>query len=205
MSFYEDKVLPHCIDFLLSRKPFLEARARVAQGLRGEVVEIGFGSGLNLPYLPDAVTKLHAVDPSGGALRIARTRIAACTCAVEPCGLDGQALALPDASMDAALCTFTLCTIPDVERALQEVRRVLKPGGAFHFLEHGRSPEAAVAKWQDRLTPFQRVVGGGCHLNRAIGDLVRNAGFCVDALDNYYLPGPRFAAYLYEGRARACT
>lgn len=203
MGFYEDKLLPYGIDFALSRKPILKARERVTRGLVGEVVEIGFGSGLNLPFLPPEVTAIHAVDPSATAKHIARKRIASCPVPIEWSGLDGQRLPLPTASMDAALCTFTLCTIPDATQALREVLRVLKPGGALHFLEHGRSPDQQVAKWQDRLNPAQRVIAGGCNLNRAIAALIRDAGFTLESLDNYYLPGPRFAAYLSEGRARA--
>jgi ubiquinone/menaquinone biosynthesis C-methylase UbiE len=205
MSLYGDHILPRCLDFGLSRPHFNVARERITQGLVGEVVEIGFGSGLNLAYYPNTVTKIHAVDPAEVGRRLARKRLRACKIPVAWSGLDGQRLTLPAQSMDAALCTFTLCTIPDAVRALQEVRRVLKPGAALHFLEHGRSPETSVNKWQNRLTPIQRVVVGGCHFNRAIADLIRAAGFCLDALDNYYLPGPKFATYMYEGRARACS
>jgi SAM-dependent methyltransferase len=201
MGLYEEHILPRCIDFMLSRRPFLLARERVAAGLQGEVLEIGFGSGLNLPYYPAAVTKIHAIDPSATGKKLASKRIAACQIPVQWSGLDGQALPLADASVDAVLSTFTLCTIPNLQTALSEVRRVLRPGGTLHFLEHGRSPEPSIAKWQDRLTPFQRRVAGGCHLNRAIDQDVRTAGFEVEALENYYLPGPKFAAYLYEGRA----
>lgn len=204
MGWFAEHVLPRCIDFSLSRPPFLRARERVAQGLSGEVLEIGFGSGLNLPFYPRAVTRIHAIDPSIVARKLARGRLSACPIAVEWSGLDGQRLALTDASVDAALCTFTLCTVPDVELALREVRRVLKPGGLLHFLEHGRSPDAKLARWQDRLTPLQRRLAGGCCLDRPIADHLRNAGFCIDALDNYHVPGPRVATYLYEGRARAC-
>ncbi|MGH7805341.1 MAG: class I SAM-dependent methyltransferase [Candidatus Binatia bacterium] len=201
MSFYEDRILPRCVDWLLSRKPFLEARERVARGLAGEVVEIGFGSGLNLPYLPRDVSRLYAIEPSGGARELAAERIAGSSTPVELRGLDGQSLPFPDASVDAVLSTFTLCTIPDYERALAEVRRVLKPGGRFHFLEHGRSPEASVAKWQDWLTPIQRRIAGGCQLNRPIDRAIEAAGLRIGAIERYYLAGPKFAAHLFEGRA----
>lgn len=204
MGWCAEHLLPRCIDFALSRRHIQPARERIVRGLRGEVLEIGFGSGLNLPFYPREVTRIHAVDPSAVARKLARGRLAACPIPVEWSGLDGQRLALPDASVDAVVSTFTLCTVPDVELALREARRVLKPGGALHFLEHGRSPEPKLARWQDRLTPLQRRLAGGCHLNRAIADHVRSAGFCLDALENYHLPGPRIATYLYEGRARAC-
>jgi len=204
MGLWEERILPHCIDFALSRPPFLQARARIAQGLRGEVLEVGFGSGLNLPYYPSEVTTIHAVDPSATGKRIARARIAACPIPLQWSGLDGQRLELPDASVDCVLSTFTFCTIPDLDLALRELRRVLKPGGGLHFLEHGRSPDASVARWQDRLDPLQARIGGGCHLNRAMPDRVRDAGFCVDGLDTYYVPGPKPFAYIFEGRARRC-
>lgn len=205
MGFYEEQILPRGLDFSLSRAAYQHLRQRIVQGLHGEVIEIGFGSGRNLPFLLAAVTKLHAVDPSAVGRKLARKRVSASSIAVEWSGIDGQRLALPDASVDCALSTFTLCTVPDAETTLRELRRVLKSGGKFHFLEHGRSPDSRVAKWQDRLTPLQRRLVGGCHFNRSIADLVRGAGFCLDSLDNYHLPGPKFATYVYEGRARACT
>jgi ubiquinone/menaquinone biosynthesis C-methylase UbiE len=201
MSFYEDRILPRCVDWLLSRQPFLEARERITKGLRGDVIEIGFGSGLNLPYYPREVSRIYAIDPSGLARELAAERVAACPVPVEFRGLDGQALPFPDASVDAVLSTFTLCTIPDWERALAEVRRVLKPGGRFHFLEHGRSPEPSVAKWQDWLTPIQRRIAGGCHLNRPIDRGIEAAGLRIGPIERYYLAGPKFAAHLYEGSA----
>lgn len=201
MGFYEDQVLPRCIDFVLSTRPILRARERVASQLSGEVLEIGFGSGLNVPYYSAKVTAVHAVDPSATARKLARKRIAACTIPIQFSGLDGQALELPDASVDAVLSTFTLCTIPDLGAALAELRRVLRPGGALHFLEHGRSPEPSVAKWQDRLDPLHGRFAGGCHLNRAVDACLRDAGFAIAALDNYYLKGPKVGTYLYEGRA----
>ena len=161
MSFYERHVLPRCIDFSLSRAPVMKARARVLRGLYGEVLEIGFGSGLNLPFYPAEVTRVFAIDPSEGARKLAEPRLDSAAVQVEWSELDGQELALPTESIDCALSTFTLCTIPDLPHALAELRRVLKPRGVLHFLEHGRSPEGDVARWQDRLTPLQRRIAGG--------------------------------------------
>jgi ubiquinone/menaquinone biosynthesis C-methylase UbiE len=202
MGFYSDQILPRCLDFALSRKAIMELRARVTAGLAGEVLEVGFGSGLNLLLYPRTVTRVLAVDPSELGRKLAQKRIAQSPLPVQWCGLDGERLALPSASVDAVLSTFTFCTIPDLARALAELRRVLKPNGMLHFLEHGRSPEPGVAKWQDRLNPIQRVVGGGCNLNRAIDREITDAGFALDTLERYYLPGPKFAAHIFEGRAR---
>ena len=178
-------------------------RAKVTDALHGDVVEIGFGSGLNVPSLPDTVTTLYAVDPS---LVGADSRVGAgggVAVEVRYVGLDGESLPLDDASVDTALSTFTLCTIPDA-RAVREVRRVLRPGGTFHFLEHGLCPEPGVAQWQHRLNPVQRRVAGGCHLDRPIERLVREAGFDITRLDHDQLAGPKFMrpwSYLYEGVA----
>ena len=204
MGMYSEQILPRCLDFALSREPYLHARQRVVQKLTGQILEIGFGSGLNVPYYPSSVSKVYAVDPSETGRKLAQKRVAACSIPIEWAGLDGQKLALADASVDNALSTFTLCTISDLDAALAELMRVLKPGGYFYFLEHGRSPDRAVAKWQDRLNPIQLRLGGGCNLNRPISDRIRAAGFCLDALDNYYLKrGP--GGYIFEGRARACA
>jgi ubiquinone/menaquinone biosynthesis C-methylase UbiE len=205
MGFYADHVLPRCIDFVLSRKHILELRARVASQLAGEVLEVGFGSGLNLPYYPRAVTRALAVDPSEVGRKLAQKRIAQSPFPVEWCGLDGESLALPSASVDAVLSTFTFCTIPNLQRALAELRRVLKPEGTLHFLEHGRSPEPRVAKWQDRLNPCNRVLAGGCNINRAIDREIADAGFELAGLQRYYLPGPKVAAHMFEGRARIAS
>jgi SAM-dependent methyltransferase len=204
MGLYTDNILPHCIDFALSRPAIMEARARAARGLYGDVLEIGFGSGLNLPYYPPEVRKVIALEPSGVALRIARQRMSASAIPIETLALTGSRIDLPDASVDAALSTFTLCTIDDVAASLRELRRVLRTRGHLHFLEHGHSPDARVARWQERLNPIQGLLAGGCRLNRRIDDLLRAAGFCLEAVDNYYLPGPKFAAYMFEGRAHSC-
>jgi ubiquinone/menaquinone biosynthesis C-methylase UbiE len=204
MGWYDEHIVPRCVDFACGQRQFAKLRASTARGLSGVVLELGFGSGLNLPHYPSGVTRILAVDPSELGKRLARERLDACPIPVEWSGLDGEALDLPSASADGALCTFTLCTIPHAERALREVMRVLKPGAPLHFLEHGRNPDPKLARWQDRLTPINKRIAGGCHLNRPIADLVRNAGFCLDALENYYAKGPKPMTYLYEGRARAC-
>jgi ubiquinone/menaquinone biosynthesis C-methylase UbiE len=165
------------------------------------VLEVGFGSGRNVPYYGPGVRRVLAVDPALTGRKIAAKRVAASPTPIEYVGLDGEQLPLDDASVDDVLTTWTLCTIPDAAQALGEMRRVLRPGGALHFLEHGRSPDESVVRWQDRLTPIQRRVAGGCHLNRAIDRLVTDAGFDVSELDNYYLKGPKVFGYMYEGIA----
>jgi SAM-dependent methyltransferase len=168
-------------------------------------VEIGFGSGLNLEHYPPSVTKVHAVEPSQVARGLAAQRVAASAIAVDYTGLDGQALPFEDASVDAVVSTFTLCTIPDVDVALHEMVRVLRPGGRFHFLEHGRSDEPKIVTWQNRLDGIQGRLAGGCHLNRPIDSLILNAGFEIEQVDHRYLPGPpplKPFGYLYRGVAR---
>lgn len=200
MAFYTDQVFPRIMNRAMNTAHTREIRARVCRDLAGEVLEIGFGSGLNLPHLPPSVRRLHAVDPSVGGARLATTRISESPVPVELAGLDGQDLPFPDASMDAALSTWTLCSIPDAGRALREVRRVLRPGGRLHFVEHGRAPDEGVRRWQDRLNPVQRRIGCGCNLDRDIPALVRAAGFEVERLDEYYgMGGPRPFAAMYEG------
>jgi ubiquinone/menaquinone biosynthesis C-methylase UbiE len=153
------------------------------------VVEIGFGSGPNIPFYPAAVTEVAAVEPSDTAWRLARKRVAASPVPVHRAGLDGQSLPFPDASYDAALSTWTLCTIPDPAAALSEVRRVLKPGGTLHFVEHGLAPDARVQRWQRRLDPVQRRLAGGCQLTRPIADLLGKAGFTLSEVDVFYAKG----------------
>lgn len=202
MGFYEERVLPRFVDVALSGRAFDRLRARVASTLEGEVLEVGFGSGRNVPHYPEAVKRVRAVDPAVAGRRLAAARVAVSPVPVEYVGLDGERLPLEDGSVDHVLTTWTLCTIPGVERALAEVRRVLRPGGALHFVEHGRAPDPRVARWQDRLTPLQRRVAGGCHLNRRIDELVAGAGLEVDRLENFYLKGPKAFGYMFEGTAR---
>lgn len=186
MGLYEEQVLPRVINVACGLKPLREYRRRVCEGLHGRVLEVGFGSGLNIPFYPDAVTAVAAVEPAETGWKLAGKRRAAAAVPVERTGLDGQSLPLPDASCDAALSTYTLCTIPDVAAALQEIRRVLKPGSTFHFLEHGLAPDEGVRRWQHRLEPIQKRLFGGCHLTRPIADLVTGAGFTIKELDTFY-------------------
>jgi ubiquinone/menaquinone biosynthesis C-methylase UbiE len=177
-------------------------RALVCHGLHGRVLEIGFGSGLNLRHYPAEVTEILVVEPSESALRLAEPRTAAISAALERVGSDGARLDLPDGSVDCVLSTYTLCTIPSVDAALEEVYRVLKPGGALHFLEHGRAPTESVRRWQHRLHPVHSRIAGGCHLDRAIDNLITDAGLIIGELETGYGDGPRPFSYLYRGRAR---
>ncbi len=204
MPLYTDRLLPHLVHWVLGGREFADLRQRYLQGVSGDVLEIGFGSGLNLPWYPPGpagVARLYAVEPSDEAWRMARQAIEAAPFPVERIGSTAETLPLSDASVDAVASTWTLCTIPDVENALREVRRVLKPGGAFHFVEHGRSPEPRVARWQDRLTPLQKRLAGGCHLNREIDRLIEGAGLRLERIDRFYIPGPKVGTYLYAGEA----
>jgi ubiquinone/menaquinone biosynthesis C-methylase UbiE len=163
------------------------------------VVEVGFGSGLNIPYYPPTVSAVAAIDPADTGWKLAGKRIAVTSIPIDRSGLDGQSLPLPDDSCDAALSTFTLCTIPDVEAALGEIRRVLKPGGALHFLEHGLAPDEPVRRWQHRIEPVQKKLFGGCHLTRPVADLLTKAGFTIKEIDVFYeksAPKPWGAASL---------
>jgi ubiquinone/menaquinone biosynthesis C-methylase UbiE len=201
MGFYDEQLLPRFTNIVMARREFIPIRARVAAGLDGDVLEVGFGSGLNVPHYPAAVSRVRAVDPATLGRKLAARKVAESAVPVEYIGLEGQELPLAPGSVDHVLTTWTLCTIPDVERALGEIRRVLRPGGSFHFVEHGRSPDAKVARWQDRLTPLQRRVAGGCHLNRPIDELVVSSGLELARIDNYYAKGPRSFGYMFEGLA----
>jgi ubiquinone/menaquinone biosynthesis C-methylase UbiE len=201
VGFYADQVVPRIIDVVMRGGEFAEIRARVAAGLGGEVLEVGFGSGLNVPHYPHTIRRVRAVDPATVGRKLAAKRVAASPVPVEYLGSDGQQIPLAEDSVDHVLITWTLCTIPDVDQALAEIRRVLRPNGTLRFVEHGRSPEPAVARWQDRITPLQRHLGGGCHINRPIKELLTRSGLTLDRMDNYYAKGPKAFDYMYEGVA----
>ena len=203
MGWWTERVVPTITEHACNTGEMRPYRKRQCAEVEGDVLEIGFGSGHNLAYLPPATTGLWAVEPSGRSWEYAKPRIEASPVPVTQAGLDGQALDLPDNRFDHAISTFTLCTIPDVTAALQEVRRVLKPGGRLHFVEHGRSPDPKVARWQDRWDPMQQRLFGGCHANRDITALVEGAGFRVERVDHSQLKGPKTLGYVYEGVAVA--
>jgi SAM-dependent methyltransferase len=204
MGVYGEQVLPRIVNVACNSKHAHPQRQRVCEGLAGELVEIGFGSGLNVPFYPPAVTRVTAVEPADVGWKLAARRVAATTTPIDRAGLDGASLPFGDASFDAALSTWTMCTIPDIDAALRELRRVLKPGGTLHFIEHGRSPDAGVERWQHRLEPLQRRAFGGCHLTRAPDELLRGAGFELVALDQYYEEGsPKVFGWNSLGVARS--
>ena len=204
MGFYGDRVLPHVINMVMNTKQTRTIRERVCAELKGEVLEIGFGTGHNLPFLPADVTRLLAVEPSSRSVELARERIASSPIEVEVVGLDGQRLPVEDESVDAVLCTWSLCTIPDAVAAVRESRRVLRPGGLFHFIEHGAALDSKVRRWQDRLNPIQNRIGGGCNLNRDIAGIIEAGGLSITKLDRYYNAGePKAFGAMYEGIAAA--
>jgi SAM-dependent methyltransferase len=205
VGWWSDQVVPRLTDASLKGRELGQTRARACAELHGRVVEIGFGGGLNLRHLPAGVVSLDAVEPSDVGWSLSERRRARSPLAVARIGLDGQAIAAADATYDAALCTFTLCTVPDPLMVLAEVRRVVRPGGTFVFLEHGRSDDPRTRRWQQRLDPWQQRLAGGCHLTRDPVALVERAGMSVDAVETGALPGfsgPAALAFGYLGRAR---
>jgi ubiquinone/menaquinone biosynthesis C-methylase UbiE len=203
MGFYQDRILPHIVNVAMNTKAMQEERKRCLKDVKGTVLEVGFGTGRNLPYYPRTVTKVVGVDPSETSTRLARKRIAASPFPVEIVGLSAEKIPAADASFESIVSTFTLCTIPDVAGALLEMRRVLGPGGRFYFVEHGRAQDPRVQRWQERLNSVEQTVFGGCHLNRRISALIEHAGFEIEQLENSYLKGaPKFAGFLYRGVAK---
>lgn len=204
MGYWTDRVLPRLTERSLSTPHVGRLRSEVCTGLRGRVLEIGFGTGLNIPVYPAEVDRVDAVEPADVAWEMSARRRAGSRVPIERTGLDGERLAAADGQYDAVLSTFSLCTIPDVERALREVRRVLRPGGSFHFAEHGLAPDRRVERWQRRLDPLQQRLGGGCHLSRDIPGLVSGSGLDLVEVAAAYLPGPRFSrpwTHGFVGRA----
>ncbi|MBT8139198.1 MAG: class I SAM-dependent methyltransferase [Gammaproteobacteria bacterium] len=204
MSFYEERILPHVINFACGMKPIGQQREKVVPHARGRVLEIGMGSGLNLPYYNrDQVEFVWGLEPSQGMRRRAQKNIATSNMDVRWLDLPSETIPLDDNEADTIVLTYTLCTIPDWLTALGEMRRVLKPGGAMYFSEHGLAPEPSVQRWQKRLAPAWRKIGGGCNPDRNIPLLLEQGGFKLPSLEQSYIPGPKFASYHYWGKAKA--
>lgn len=202
-GWYERHLLPYLIDFACGIKPVRRQRDKVVPRAQGRVLEIGIGTGLNLEhYDPSRIEKLVGLDPSREMHRLARKRMARAGLDVELVALSAEQIPFEAGSFDTVLVTYSLCTIPDPVAALNEMRRVLKPGGRLIFCEHGRAPDESVRRWQDRLTPTWSRLAGGCHLNRDIPALLRQGGFRCDDLETMYLPGPRPLTFNYWGTAR---
>lgn len=202
-DFYERRVFPHALDLFM--RPLGELRAPTLAGARGEVLEIGFGTGLNLPHYPPGVARVTTVDPMDALPERVRARIAAAPFPVDVHHLraDGR-LPFETGRFDCATVTWTLCTIPEPVAALNEVRRVLRPGASLCFIEHGRSDDPRIARWQDRWNPVQRVLACGCNVNRRIDELVKSAGFTLERLDRFLADGaPRLFGEMYRGVGRS--
>jgi len=200
MGFYQDRILPHLVHLSMRQDTFAAYRRRLVPAAQGRVLEIGVGSGLNLPFYTQTVQRIVGLDTSPRLLSMARQ-----VTGVVPIALikaSAEALPMEDQSIDTVVTTWTLCTIPDLAAALREMRRVLKPSGNLLFVEHGRSPDASVRRWQDRLTPMWKHLGGGCHLNRPIQERLVAAGFRIERLEMGYMKGPKPMTFMYEGRAR---
>ena len=201
MGVYERFVLPHLLAMAMRNRELVPFRQRVGRAAEGRVLEIGIGPGLNLPFYGPNVREVVGIDPSAALLRMAQARSVGATFPVELLEASSERLPLDDGSVDTVVTTWTLCSVGDAIEALREARRVLRPGGALMFVEHGLAPDAGVRWWQDSLTPAWRRIAGGCHLNRKIDDLIGEAGFRLDGLQTGYLPGPKPLTFMYEGRA----
>jgi ubiquinone/menaquinone biosynthesis C-methylase UbiE len=202
MRFYQDQIVPLLINWSMRQRNLTAYRSRIIPAAEGHVLEIGIGSGLNLPFYSPNVAHVIGLEPSPRLLAIAR-RVEQAGCgSLELIEGSAEAIPLKDASIDTVVTTWTLCSIPDAPRALRDMRRVLRPGGRLLFVEHGRAPDPNIMWWQDRLTPVWKRLGGRCHLNRGIGTLIEDAGFQFDRLETGYMRGPKPMTFMYEGSAR---
>ena len=200
MGLYDRYILPHLLNLAMRNGQLAPYRQRVIAGATGRVLEIGVGSGLNLPFYTARATEIIGLDPHPKLIGMASRQ--ASSVPAEILGGSAESIPLDNASIDTVVTTWTLCTIPDVMAALREMRRVLKPGGQLLFVEHGLAPEEGVRRWQHRLTPLWKGLAGGCHLDRPIAELVENAGFEISHMETGYMPGPRPMTFMYEGSAR---
>lgn len=202
MGFYDDRILPHLIHLSMRNRQVARHRQRVIPAATGRVLEVGIGSGLNLPFYANTVTELVGVDPSARLIAMARRAAGGLPFDVEFMDRSAEALPLDDRSFDSVVSTWTLCSIPDARAALTEIRRVLKPGGELIFIEHGASPDQRVASWQDRLNPIWTRFAGGCQINKPIDALITGSGFSITRLEaDYLVAGPKVLTFHYDGRA----
>jgi len=201
MGFYSQRILPYLLDWSMSDPAIAQYRKEVLANVTGEVLEIGFGTGLNLSYYPESIHKLVAIDANPGVRKIAQKRIQTSNITVNCRVLNGENLPMADNTFDSVVSTWTLCSIAKVEQALQEIYRVLKPGGKFFFIEHGLSPDPQVQTWQNRLTPIQKAIADGCHLNRNIRQLIEKQFDTVTLKEFYAEKTPKFVGYLSQGVA----
>ncbi|NND83032.1 MAG: methyltransferase domain-containing protein [Gammaproteobacteria bacterium] len=203
MSFYDEKILPHVIHLACETKPVLKQREKVVPQAEGRILEVGMGSGINIAYYnPDKVEKVWGLEPSHGMRDKAAERVAAAPFDLEWLDLPGEEIPLDDNSMDTVVLTYTLCTIPGWLAAVQQMKRVLKPGGKLLFSEHGEAPDENVRKWQNRINPYWGKIAGGCHINRNIPKLLKEGGFDIKQLDTMYVPStPKIAGFTYWGYA----
>ncbi|MDH4022429.1 MAG: class I SAM-dependent methyltransferase [Gammaproteobacteria bacterium] len=202
MSFYEERILPHVIGLACSTRPVQKQRQKIVPLAKGRVLEIGFGSGLNLPFYDSGkVEKIWALEPSEGMRAKAKRQVDASALDIEFIDLPGEEIPLAADSADTVLVTYSLCTIPDVVLALEGMRRVLKPGGRLLFCEHGKAPDENILRWQNRLNPAWQKIAGGCQLNRDIPSLLATAGFRMESDERMYIPGLKILSYNYWGIA----
>ena len=202
MSFYSEAVIPLFYDMVMDKPHIKKGRINILKNVSGEVLEIGFGTGLNLPHYPPAVTKLTIIDKNPGMNKQAQERISASKIKVDNKVLNGEELPFEDESFDSVVSTFTLCSIENIDKALKEFYRVLKPDGKYYFQEHGLANDLKIRKWQNRINPFQKVLADGCNLNRNIKSLIENTGFSITEFENYFLEkGPKTHTFMYEGIA----
>ncbi|MEJ2376758.1 MAG: class I SAM-dependent methyltransferase [Pseudolabrys sp.] len=202
MAFYRHVLLPKLCDLAMRNKRFRPYRERVIGAAEGRVLEIGVGSGLNLKLYKPAAREIIALEPDPALLRMTAAKAGEAARPVRCLEASAEQIPLEDRSTDTVVTTWTLCSIPDGMRALQDMRRVLKPGGKLLFVEHGLAPEQSVRKWQNRLTPLWSRFSGGCHLNRPITDMIEQAGFGIEQVERGYMPGPRILTFISEGSAR---
>lgn len=202
MDFYNDHILPHLINLAMRNREFVPYRKRVLSHAKGRVLEIGIGSGLNLSHYGSSAEEIVGLEPAPRLLAMAQRASKGCKLPVRLIAGSAESIPIEDRSIDTVVSTWTLCSIPDAHRALHEMRRVLRPSGELLFVEHGLAPEENIERWQNRLTPLWKRIGGGCHLNRPIRRLIENSGFSITSLEMGYAKGPKPMTFLYEGWAQ---